>query len=116
MIRRVSGADATYGAGTQMVGVGRRNIVLKRLMMGYVVAFVHAGYRGGGIAVTTSRTVAIDDTQVESALEPTPGNSCAVKQGTDVRPTQLNLGACRGRTHVTDRVSITNQRQTAVTI
>src|SRR6516162_4826117 len=71
MIRRISGTDATHGIRTHMVGISRRKIVLERLVMGYVVVFVHARYRGSGITGTTSRTVAaIDGTQVESAFEP----------------------------------------------
>src|SRR5262249_39963460 len=84
MIRHISQADATHGTRTQMVGIGRRSIVLERLVMRYVVVFVHAGYWGGSIAGTTSRTVRIDDAQVESTLEPAPGNTSAIEQVTDV--------------------------------
>src|SRR5215831_19081107 len=116
MIRRVGEPNATYRAWTQMVGISRRGIILERLVMGYVVAFVHAGYRRGSIAFTTGRTVGGDGIQIESTLEPAPGNIPAVEESTDVWSTQLNFVSSRGRAHVIDRVGIANKRQTAIAI
>src|SRR5215469_4344978 len=116
MIRCITRADATDGPWTDMVGIGRRGVVLERLVMGHIVAFVDPGYRGGGIALTTGRTVGIDDTQIESALEPSPSDARAVEQVTNVWSAQLNFVTGRGRTNVANRVGITDKRQTAIAI
>ena len=89
MVGLVRSTDHVYGAGRQMMWIGRGQIILKRFVVRQVIC------RGEPpdacvLRATNRRSISISTRRVETTLEPTPGYSPAVQQVADVTASQFH--------------------------
>src|SRR6185369_12641554 len=73
-------------AGRKVIGIGRRFVILKRLMMRNVVARSAGRGQTCGYRAASGGTVGILASEPETALEPAPGDVLLGEQVTDIRP------------------------------
>ena len=85
-------------------------------MMGNVVGLTGAGNQRCGRAVASRAAVGIDDVQIESTGEKSPGDAGGVEQVADVLATHLHQAARGCGTGVADRIGIAVKSQAAVAI
>ena len=109
-------ADRRHRARARMGRIARRGVVLERLVVRNVVGRVEGkGPRRGRIAepLASRRPVGVDDREIETALEPAPGDASHIEQIADVAACHRDLVDGRVGAGVEQRIGIADHREIA---
>ena len=112
----IRGADDVGRTRTHVLEVGRREVILERLVVRDVVGALDVDERRGGDTAAAGRAVGILGGQVEATFEEAPADVLGVEQVADVLARHQRGRVLRVRADVAGRVEVADHRPVAVAV